>query len=73
MLEVGRAHVNVLYSFRSVSRAIPMVGGNNDPNKKALHMNTFKVRASFRSYEQLSQLVVQPARKESSHMRRDEV
>lgn len=37
-------HVNVLYTFRSVSRAIPMVGGSSDPNKDALHMNTFKVR-----------------------------
>ena len=36
-------HVNVLYTFRSVSRAIPMGGGSNDPNKNALHMNTFKV------------------------------
>lgn len=37
-------HVNALYTFRSVSRAIPMVSGNSDPNKDALHMNTFKVR-----------------------------
>lgn len=36
-------HVNVLYTFRSVSRAIPMVSGSGDPNKDALHMNTFKV------------------------------
>lgn len=36
-------HVSVLYTFRSVSRAIPMVGGSGDPNKDALHMNTFKV------------------------------
>lgn len=39
-------HVNVLYTFRSVSRAIPMVGGSGDSaNKGALHMNTFKVRS----------------------------
>lgn len=43
VLEVGRMHVNVLYTFRSVSRAIPMVSGSGDPNKDALHMNTFKV------------------------------
>lgn len=43
VLEVGRTHVNVLYTFRSVSRAIPMVSGSTDPNKNALHMNTFKV------------------------------
>ncbi|CAM9248489.1 unnamed protein product, partial [Hapterophycus canaliculatus] len=43
VLEVGRMHVNALYTFRSVSRAIPMVSGNSDPNKDALHMNTFKV------------------------------
>lgn len=39
-------HVNVLYTFRSVSRAIPMVSGSSDPTKNALHMNTFKVRCS---------------------------
>ncbi|CAM9579119.1 unnamed protein product [Ectocarpus fasciculatus] len=43
VLEFGRMHVNVLYTFRSVSRAIPMVSGSGDPNKNALHMNTFKV------------------------------
>lgn len=43
VLEFGRTHVNVLYTFRSVSRAIPMVSGSGDPNKNALHMNTFKV------------------------------
>lgn len=43
MLEVGRTYVNVLYTFRSVSRAIPMVSDSSDPNKDALHMNTFKV------------------------------
>lgn len=43
VLEFGRMHVNVLYTFRSVSRAIPMVSGSGDPNKTALHMNTFKV------------------------------
>lgn len=43
VLEEGRNHVNVLYGFRSVSRAIPMVSGSNDPNKNVLHMNTFKV------------------------------
>lgn len=47
VLEVGRMHVNVLYTFRSVSRAIPMVSGSGDPNKNALHMNTFKVRFSL--------------------------
>lgn len=45
VLEVGRMHVNVLYTFRSVSRAIPMVSGSGDPTKNALHMNTFKVRS----------------------------
>lgn len=44
VLEVGRMHVNTLYAFRSVSRAIPMVSDSNDPNKDALHMNTFKAR-----------------------------
>lgn len=43
VLEVGRMYVNVLYTFRSVSRAIPMVSGSGDPNKSALHMKTFQV------------------------------
>lgn len=54
VLEVGRMHVNVLYTFRSVSRAIPMVSGSSDPTKNALHMNTFKVRSSDDSCSQAS-------------------
>lgn len=46
VLEVGRMHVNMLYTFRSVSRAIPMVSGSADPNKDVLHMNTFKVKTT---------------------------
>lgn len=43
-------HVNVLYTFRSVSRAIPMVGGSGgSANKDALHMSTFKVRLGLES------------------------
>ncbi|CAM9729250.1 unnamed protein product [Choristocarpus tenellus] len=44
VLDIGHMHVNILYAYRSVSRAIPMVSDSNDPNKEALHMNTFQVQ-----------------------------
>lgn len=60
VLEVGRMHVNVLYTFRSVSRAIPMVGGSGDPNKDALHMATFKVRLALMALRDVHRCLLHP-------------
>jgi cytoplasmic FMR1 interacting protein len=43
MVEVGRRHIRTMYTYRSVSKAIPMVTGNDDANKHAIHEATFEV------------------------------
>ncbi|CAM9167660.1 unnamed protein product, partial [Phaeothamnion confervicola] len=43
ILEAGQRHVHTLYTYRSVSIAIPLVTDSNDPNKDLLHMRTYQV------------------------------
>jgi cytoplasmic FMR1 interacting protein len=43
LLDEGSHFVDMLYTFRSVSRAIPMINDQNAPNKAELNRSTFDV------------------------------
>jgi len=43
LLVEGSEHVHMLYTFRSVGRAVPMVNDQNAENKRQLNLETFQV------------------------------
>ena len=43
LLEQGQKFVHMLYTFKSVSKAIPMIQDSNDPNRHEINMKTFEI------------------------------
>ena len=47
LLEQGQEFIHILYTFRSVARAVPLVRNQDDANRSQLHHETFKVGSAF--------------------------
>ena len=47
LLEQGQEFVHILYTFRSVARAVPLVRNQDDANRSQLHHETFKVQSQI--------------------------